>query len=129
MEIKQLKTFEDACKVLGLDNEKVLPDFSFFPEKHQKAMTAHSKLVLIAQAANRIANGGVDWTPDWNNYDQFKYHPWFAMDGGSSGFRLSGYDGWDSLSPVGSRLCFISSEVAEYVGETFVELYKDYFTL
>ena len=126
--LAELKTFEDACKVLGLDSEKVLPDFSAYPEKHQKAMAAHSKLVLIAQAANKIANDGEEWTPDWNDEDQWKYYPWFEM-GGSSGFRFGDFGHWYSNADVGSRLCFISREVARYVGETFIDLYKDYFTL
>ena len=42
--MNEIKTFEDACKALKLDPEKVIPDFSMFPEKHQKAMIAHAKL-------------------------------------------------------------------------------------
>jgi hypothetical protein len=126
--LRQLKTFEDACKVEGLDAEKVIPDFSCYPEKNRKAMVAHAKLVIIAQAANKLENEGNEWIPDWNDFDQYKYYPWFEM-GGSSGFRFVGYDHWFSHSTVGSRLCFISRNVATYIGETFVDLYKEYFTL
>jgi hypothetical protein len=126
--IEQLKTFEDACKELKLNAKKVLPDFSCYPKKDHAAMQAHAKLVIIARAANKIANKGKEWTPDWSNYNQWKYYPWFEM-GGSSGFRFYDCDFWHSDSDVGSRLCFISREAAIYIGKQFTDLYKDYFTL
>jgi hypothetical protein len=126
--LAQLKTFEDACKVLGLDPKTVIPDFSSYPERDRKGMVAHAKLVIIARAANLLANKGKEWAPDWNNEDQWKYYPWFEM-GGSSGFRFDDCVVWRSLSFVGSRLCYISREVAEYVGKKFIDLYKDYFLL
>jgi len=124
--LNQLKTLEDACKVEGLDPEKVIPDFSGYPEKDRKSMIAHAKLVIIVRAANRLANDGTEWIPDFTNADQWKYEAWFEMRG-SSGFRFGVCGRWDSVSRVGSRLCFISREVAEYVGKTFIALYNEYF--
>ncbi|UOY07739.1 hypothetical protein L0P88_04110 [Muricauda sp. SCSIO 64092] len=122
--MEQIKTFEDACKVLGLDPEKVIPDFSMFQEEHQKAMVAHAKLVIIAQALNG------DWKPDWGNREWDKYCPWFSMGGSSgSGFAPCDSVSWRSRSGVGSRLCFKSSEIAKYAGKQFEELYKDYFLI
>ena len=120
----KIKTFEDACKALKLDPEKVLPDFSMFPEQHRKAMTAHAKLIIIAQALNG------NWKPDWDNGEWDKYYPWFDMDSSSgSGFSYDGYDDWCSISLVGSRLCFKSRELAEYAGKQFEDLYRDYFVI
>ena len=124
--LKQLKTFEDACKVEGLDPEKVIPDFSMYPEKDRKAMIAHAKLIIVVRAANRIVNEGKEWAPDWDNDNWDKYYAWFEM-GVSSGFRFNECDDWHSHSYVGSRLCFISRGACEYVAEQFFELYKDYF--
>jgi hypothetical protein len=121
-----LKTFEDACLVEKLNPKKVLPDFKLYPAKDRKAMIAHAKLVIIARAANRLANGGKVWKANFGNHDQWKYAPWLYMESGSSGFRFGDYDYWYSRTLVGSRLCFISSEVAKYVGETFIKLYNDY---
>ena len=120
-----VKTFEDACKVEKLDAKKVIPDFKNYPVGYRKAMIAHAKLIIIAHALNRLGNNGRQWKPDWNNYDQYKYYPWFEM-GGSSGFRYLVYDGWFSLSLVGSRLCFKSRELAEYAGNQFTEIYKQF---
>ena len=118
----EIKTFEDACKVLNLDAEKVIPDFSLFPEEEQEAMKAHAKLIIIAKAING------DWVPDWNNNNEYKYCPWFKMGSSSGvGFSYFGYDYWYTFSYVGSRLCFENREKAVYAGKTFVELYKTYF--
>ncbi|TDE53787.1 hypothetical protein [Flavobacterium sp. GT3P67] len=117
-----IKTFEDACKVLALNPENLIPDFSFFPESDKQAMIDHSKLVIIAKAING------DWVPNWKDYDQYKYYPWFEM-GSSSGVGFSYRDCviWRTGSSVGSRLCFESREKAKYVGKQFEYLYKSYF--
>lgn len=128
MKLENLKTFEDACKVLRLDPKKVLPKFTGYPKADVKAMIAHAKLVIIARAANRIANNGKDWKPDWTNGQWDKYYPWFYL-GGSSGFRYYDCVSPYSLSLVGSRLCFKSYDVAKYVGETFMKLYEEYFVM
>jgi hypothetical protein len=127
-EYTEVKTFEDACKVEKLDPKKVVPDFKAYPVKDRKAMIAHAKLVIIAKALNKLANKGKAWKPDWNNGAWDKYYPWFDM-GGSSGFRFSAYDCWLSYSTVGSRLCFLNSEVARYAGTQFTKLYKEYFVM
>ena len=87
--ITDIKTFEDACKAERLDPKEVIHDFKSYPREDRKAMIAHSKLVIIARAINKIANNGKRWKPNWNDYNQFKYYPWFDMDGGSSGFSVS----------------------------------------
>lgn len=123
-----LKTFEDACKVEKLDPKTVIPDFSCYPEEDRKSMEAHAKLVIIVRAANRLANSGKQWIPDFTNFDERKYEAWFDLEeNGSSGFRFDGYGYWVTGSVVGSRLCFISKEVCEYVGKQFLETYKAYF--
>ena len=77
MLLTELKSFEDACKVLSLDPENVLPDFSRYPERHVRSMTAHAKLVLIVEAANMIANDGTLWVVDFSDHNQIKYEVWF----------------------------------------------------
>ncbi|CAA0192790.1 hypothetical protein [Tenacibaculum maritimum] len=123
-----LKTFEDACKVEKLNPKTVIPDFSCYPEADRKSMEAHAKLVIIVRAANRLANDGKQWIPDFTNFDECKYEAWFDLEeNGSSGFRFLDYDCWSSGSLVGSRLCFISREVCKYIGKQFLDTYKEYF--
>jgi hypothetical protein len=118
----EIKTFEDACKVLNLDPASIIPDFSLFPESDRQAMIDHAKLIIIAKAIN------ADWVPDWENGKWDKYYPWFVMGSSSGvGFSSDGYGDWRTLSSVGSRLCFESREKAKYVGEQFQYLYKSYF--
>jgi hypothetical protein len=120
----KIKTFEDACAALGIDSEKVLPDFLGYPENHRAGMLAHAKLVLIVEALND------GWKPDWGDSSQWKYEPWFHMGGSSgSGFAYDDYDRWLSSSHCGSRLCFKSRELAEYAGGQFKDLYKEYYLL
>ncbi|AOW08725.1 hypothetical protein EM308_03985 [Flavobacterium gilvum] len=117
-----IKTFEDACQVLNLDSTTIIPDFSLFPESDKEAMIAHAKLVIIAKAING------DWVPNWNDWDQYKYYPWFEMGSPSGGgFSFADYVGWGAHSGVGSRLCFETRDQAKYAGKQFEDLYKTYF--
>ncbi|MGE8528473.1 hypothetical protein [Chryseobacterium rhizosphaerae] len=120
---EKVKSFEDACQILGI--EPNIPQVEMLPENHQKAIIAHYKLVIIAQALNE------GWKPNWDDDDEYKYYPWFDMEGSSSGsgFSYLGYGHWYSDSYFGSRLCFKSRELARYIGETFVDLYREYFVL
>lgn len=117
---KQVTSFEDACVKLGLPtDESILPDMSAFPEKHRVALTASAKLIIIAEALND------GWEPNWDNDNEYKYFPWFYMD--SPGFRFYAADFvWaGTFSFGGSRLCFRTRKLAEYAGQTFLELYRD----
>jgi hypothetical protein len=125
--IPEITSFADACNALGI-KQNCLPDVSSFPEEHQNALTAHAKLIIIAQALNE------GWKPDWNNTDQWKYYPWFEIEASKdapSGFGFSGahFDYWYSYSSVGSRLCFRTRGLALYAGKKFADLYKEYFLL
>ena len=121
--MKKLKTFEDACKVLELDPKKVIPDFTCYPEPDRKAAESNSKLMIVIKAANQLENDGKEWVPDWDDGNYNKCFPWFKM--GSSGFRYLAHATWASDSHVGSRLCFKTSELCEYISTQFIELYKD----
>lgn len=120
----QIKSFEDACKHLNIQAN--LPNVENLPEKHQKAIVAHYKLVIIIQVLNE------GWEPDWKDFGQLKYFPWFDVVTSKesvSGVGLS-YDDYAftySATTVGSRLCLKTSELARYVAEQFKELYEDYF--
>ncbi len=125
--MKKVKYFEDACKVLLLDPKKVIPDFSAYPKEDQASMIAHAKLVIIVKAVNKIANKGKIWKPDFDNANEYKYEIWwYKEERGSSGFQFDVFGNWLSLSNVGSRLCFISLEVAKENAEQFKDLWNEY---
>jgi hypothetical protein len=118
----KIKTFEQACKALKID-AKALPDVSKLPEKHQAAMVAHYKLIVIAEALNE------GWQPDWSNWNEYKYFPYFKVNADASkpsgsGLSYYGYGARGTSPFVGSRLCFKSWELAEYAGKQFKDLYE-----
>ena len=125
----KIKTFLAACKELKLDPKKVVPNTTAFPKPHQKALIAIAKLMIVIQALNG------DWVPDWNDSEQNKYYGWWDMEkdkNNPSGFRLADvYYFLCSTSGVGSRLCFKSSEIAEWAlkQKEIVQLYKDFMTI
>lgn len=100
----RVKSFEDACEVLGI----AVP----------KNMHVTDKLKTIAKALNE------GWTPDWSNSSQYKYVPYFKWNG--KAFVYDGYDGWDGHTAVGSRLCFKNFELAKYAATQFIDLYNEF---
>jgi hypothetical protein len=123
--IEKIKSFEDACAVLSI--EPNLPVVSGLVEKHKKSIIAFYKLCIIIQALNE------GWEPDWKNLNQNKYYNYFLVGGSAFYGANAGFVGsYSADSPAtttaafGSRLCFKSKKLAEYVRINFIELYKDY---
>lgn len=116
---KTIKTFEDACIRMNEDPRK-LPDVSSFPERYKKRIIADYKLMIIYEAIN---NG---WIPDWSNFNQLKYYPWFSVLSSGLGFSGSTYYYVNSYAFVGSRLCTDTSEKALYMGKQFESEYRDF---
>ena len=107
-----VKTLEDACKIVGV-NPKTL-------------RSAFDKLEVIIKALNE------GWKPDWTNWDEYKYYPWFDMSAGKDrkGFELVDCVRYSrSVSDVSSRLCFKTEALAKYAAKQFKDLYKEFFTL
>ena len=119
---KTIKSFDDACKKLGID-PKALPDVSMISEEFRKALIAAYKLFIIFKSIND------GWDADFTNSHQVKYFPWLRVNSAGSGFGFSYslyyYDYSDTC--VGSRLCTDTSEKAIYISEQFREEYADFF--
>ncbi len=114
---QKVKTFEDACDVLGISSISSKA-FAFLPDLNRKAIIAYYKLTIIAKALNG------DWVADWENAGQHKYYPYFAFVPGV-GFRFYGCGLWVTRTGVGSRLCYRTPELAKYAGTQFEELYNE----
>ena len=119
-DFKTIKTFKDACTKLALDPEQ-LPDVSMIPEEFGKPIIAAYKLMIIFKAIND------GWIPDWNDWSQYKYYPWFKVLSSGFGFSYSGYVNTFTSADVGSRLCTDTSEKAIFVAEQFKAEYQEYF--
>lgn len=92
---------------------------------HFEALEALNKLFTIAQAWN-IMDGFV---PDFSDWGQGKWFPWFKYDKDAAGFVFA----YTARTPssaganFGSRLCFKSSERAAQFGKQFADLYNKVF--
>lgn len=118
----RVKTYEDACKVLGVEpiNEQNAKAQGFRSDE-----IARRKLETIAAALNE------GWKPDWNNTDQYKYYPYFyiqenAKGKGSAGLSFADASGaaTGAHAGIGSRLCFYASRLARYASNQFTDLYE-----
>ena len=113
--IEKIKTFEDAMEATG---RKEVPDFSSFPEEMRKHFEALFKMVVIVEALNE------GWKPDWDNYNERKYYPWFEMSPSSFAFDDSDFAIEHAHAGNGSRLKLKSRELAEYCGKQFKDIWK-----
>ncbi len=118
----RVKTYEDACKVLGVEpiNEQNAKAQGFRSDE-----IARRKLETIAAALNE------GWKPDWNNTDQYKYYPYFyiqenAKGKGSAGLSCASthHSAAYASAIIGSRLCFYASRLARYASNQFTDLYE-----
>lgn len=114
----RVKSFEDACQVLGISTN--VPEVKGLPRKHQKAIIANYKLIVIAEALNE------GWKPNWQDSDEYKYYPWFDMSnpagvGCSHTYNAASF----TYADLGSRLCLKNRELAIYFGQTFTDLFND----
>lgn len=114
----RVKSFEDACQVLGISTN--VPEVKGLPRKHQKAIIANYKLIIIAEALNE------GWKPNWQDSDEYKYYPWFDMSNPAGvGYSYTYNTASSTYADVGSRLCLKNRELAIYFGQTFTDLFND----
>lgn len=117
---EKIKSFEDACAHLGI--EPKLPEVEVLHPDHQKGVIAFYKLSVIATALNE------GWKPDWSNWNQKKWFPWWYVDASSSAFLAYAYTHYTATTAYaifGSRLGFKTRELAQYAADQFKDLYED----
>lgn len=93
--------------------------------KHIEALIALNKLFTLAEAWNKEDG----FVPDFSDWEQDKWFPWFVYDNNAAGFVYA-----DTLiaptyayAHFGSRLCFKSSARAAQFGKQFADLYNKVF--
>lgn len=96
-----------------------------FNPKHIEALIALNKLFTIAQAWNKEDG----FVPDFSDWEQDKYFPWFRYDDDAAGFvfAVTNHPPTHAPASFGSRLCFKSSSRAEQFGRQFADLYNKIF--
>lgn len=123
----RVKSYADACKVLGIEpmDEDSMKAQGFRPDE-----IARRQLETITEALNE------GWKPNWADTDEYKYYPYFYIEvsevqteddthGALAGLSYANtYSTASStLAYFGSRLCFHDRETARYAGRTFTNLY------
>lgn len=148
---ERVKTFEDACKELGIDAEAI-------QQQWQDAgitmldEVAYQKLRIITAALNE------GWEPEFKE-DEYRYYPYCILytkaeieqkddewkdehnlqlwlgsgnssDGANCGLAAAlSYDAWsDAAAYISARLAHKTEELAIYSGKQFTELWANYTT-
>ena len=93
--------------------------------KHIEALIALNKLFTIAQAWNKEDG----FVPDFSDWNQGKWFPWFVYDEDAAGFVFASASRTPShaYAYIGSLLCFKSSARAAQFGKQFAKLYNKVF--
>lgn len=123
----RVKSYADACKVLGIEpmDEDSMKAQGFRPDE-----IARRQLETITEALN----GG--WKPNWADTDEYKFFPWFYIEvsevqtegaiygaGAGLSYAFTYNAATHTDASIGSRLCFHDRKTARYAGRTFTDLY------
>lgn len=110
---KQIKTYEDALKVLGKED--------FNHENLYPREIARRKLEIIIEALNE------GWKPDWKNYSQLKWYPYFHESSDSIKCTISINSPTNTTTYINTHLCCKDEKTADYAGRQFLDLYQEVF--
>lgn len=137
----RVKTFEDACTVLGIDPDEWKKRHLMF----DKDVLAYLKLRVIAKALNE------GWYPKFTE-DERRYYPWFYIITKEEYDNLSAeekrrcvgrasycayangglvcanayYASSSSYAGSGARLAFSNYDLAVYAGKQFIDIWADF---
>lgn len=120
MNYKEIKSYADACKALGLKptSDEVFNVFG----QDAKTMATYHKLAVITRAINE------GWQPDWSNHNERKYEPYMYTNSAGLAYANAINAPSYTATRIGSRLCFRDYDRAAFAVKTFGDtLYKDYF--
>lgn len=117
---EKIKSYEDACKVLGLNPENQ-PCVDSVSEKDRNSIIAYHKLIVIVRALNE------GWEADFSDYGQCKYWIFLTIDAAGFVFAVTHYTASFAAAAACSRLCLKSRKLAEYAITQFKSLYEEYF--
>lgn len=111
---EKVANFEDVARLVTDINPK-----------HIEALIALNELFTIAQVWNKEDG----FVPDFSDWNQDKWFPWFKYDKDAAGFVYAHTYNTPTYAHanIGSRLCFKTHERAEQFGKQFAELYNKVF--
>lgn len=114
--IFDVTTYSKVCTKLK-ESQIIEEYFNNFPKEDRKKLAAFAKIKQL----ERFYNQG--WIPNWSNTSEYKYYPYFSL---SSGGCLW-FNGSLSYDSGFSELCGVykTSEISNFVGKTYIDIYKD----
>lgn len=119
MKREEIKTYKDACKVIGRKPRT-------YKDKH---LNLYEQLSTIIAALNFISNSNKPWTPKFDYYYIYSWLNRKAEYNKTAGlFLLASPDGLDySYARVGASLKIKEKKDGNYIIENFKELLQDWF--
>ena len=140
--MERVKTFEDACEVLGEDHQyvKAYREWMRISYAECKDITAYLKLRIICTALNE------GWKPKFDG-KEYRHYPWFCIytkktykwldDDEKKECRVVGLSHDNAYAGMGvqtlssgvfssSRIVFKTRELAEYCEKQFIDIWDDY---
>lgn len=119
MKREEIKSYKDACKVIGRKPRT-------YKDKH---LNLYEQLSTIIAALNFISNDNKPWTP---KFDYYYIYSWLYREDehnkSASVFYLYSCNGMDfSSAPVGTSLKIKERKDGSYIIENFKELLQDWF--
>ena len=141
--MERVKTFEDACEVLGEDHQyvKAYREWMRIYYAECKDITAYLKLRIICESLNEC------WKPKFDGEEYLYYYPWFWIytkkeydeldEDEKKECRVVGRSHDNAYAVTGvqaslsgafcfSRLVFKTRELAEYCEKQFIDIWADY---
>ena len=119
MKREEIKTYKDACKVIGRKPRT-------YKDKH---LNLYEQLSTIIAALNFISNDNKSWTP---KFDYYYIYSWLYREDEYNKtaalfylYSVVGLGG--SLTSVGASLKIKEREDGNYIMENFEELLRDWF--
>lgn len=119
MKREEIKTYKDACKVIGRKPRT-------YKDKH---LNLYEQLSTITAALNFISNNNKPWKPKFDYYYIYSWLYRRSEYNKSVGlFYLNSHTGFaDSSASVGTSLKIKEREDGNYIIENFKELLQDWF--
>lgn len=121
--IGRITTFPQVCEEMGEDPADYAVDYSLTPRK--QGVQRFDRITLIIECFQEGAK------LDVYNTNQNKWHGWYDVSKGTSGFRFdgSGYPYTVTRSVLGPLLSLQDEETNKYVHTTFADEFKAFVEL
>jgi len=115
LDLFSITTYGEVCKALK-EKSYSLKDFEWADEEDAEKLLAFAQLKQIERLYNE------NWIKDWSNKNQYKYYPYFTLNGsGGLVFYFSSSYHYTCSGQVGF---FKDQKTSDYVGKTFISIYE-----